>query len=563
MRVKFPMSGAVVVLGLALAAPALPGTDEPALEGEAARLSAQAVAAHVAALASDEFEGRFPGSAGEEKTVAYLSREFEALGLKPLGRTGYRQPVELVTLTPRTPPVVRLTGDFGVLEPQPLADIVVGPGRPLPETDLSASPVVFAGYGIVAPEEQWDDYAGVDVRGATVLVLWGEPSADAKEPRRFKGDALTHHATSLEKQKTAALRGAAALVQIHEEGRAGFPWSALAGQAGRARLQLRDRDPRETPLVQGAMRGDYVRAFLERAGRKLDDLATLAGQRGFRALTLPKVTASITLRSEMKESTSSNVLAMLPGRLRPQEHVFLTAHWDHVGAATSGEGDRIFNGAVDNATGTAALLELARVLSVQKPAPERTIVFFATTCEEQGLLGSRYYVRHPLLPLRDTVAVLNMDAWFPFGATKGMASVGMGQSPDLDALLARANAVEGRRVLPDSSPQFGAYFRSDHYPFAAAGVPALFAVNNPATEEDPSETADVQRWQDYVATRYHKVEDEYDAATWDLGGLMQDVRSFYRVTRWLADSNEWPDWAPDSEFRAVHLERRGIARASP
>lgn len=553
-----PMHTRFLMLLAALAVPAATIQGRAAADGvedTARALSEQAIASHVATLAGDDYGGRFPGSAGDRKTVDYLDSQFRSFGLRPVGGDSYRQAVELVTITPKAPPVVVLNGPFGKLQPIAVTDILVSAGRPQVETDVSASRVVFVGFGIVAPEEKWDDYAGVDVTGATVIALWGEPAADEQQPHRFNGEALTHYAMPLEKQKNAALHGAAALLLIHEQEAAGFPWSTLAGQSGKPRLQLRDRAARETPLVQGSLRGDYARDLFQRAGLDLGRLRDEAGRPGFRGRELPKVTANITLRSELAESTSDNVVAMLPGRSRPREHIVLTAHWDHVGIAPAGEGDRIFNGAVDNATGTAVLLELARALAALKPRPERSIVFIATTCEEQGLLGSYYYVRHPLLPLHDTVAALNLDALFPFGETKGMASVGIGQSPDLDALLAKANAAEGRVVLPDLS-QFGEYFRSDHYPFARSGVPAIFAVNNPVADIDPTEQADIARWQDYVTTRYHKVGDQYDAATWDLGGLMQDARTYYRVVRWLADSRTWPDWAPESEFRPVHVKRR-------
>ena len=415
---------------------------------------------------------------------------------------------------------------------------------------LASEGLVFAGYGIVAPEHGWDDYAGVDVRGKTVLVLSGDPGPTRSDPSFFKGLALTHHGTTKAKLERARERGAAALLVLHDEAASGLPWAVLAQNSKQTKMQLRTGADAATTLV-GALPITTGRELLASAGVDVEAAFPAAAADGFRA-RVAALPHRFDLRRTSEAIDSHNVVGWIRGSERPDEYVVYTAHWDHVGVAPEGAGkagDRIFNGAVDNATGTAALLELAEAFAAA-PTPRRSVVFLATTAEEQGLLGASYYTEDPLFPLADTVAVINMDALFPFGPTKGMTVVALGSSEIEEYMDVAARAV-GRRLYPDPAPQLGAFFRSDHYPFAAKGVPAIFAVGGPASDPDAGETVDLGRFMDYVGQHYHQVSDEYDPDRWDLGGIVQDVEVYFRTGWAIANDERRPAWYPDSEFRAL------------
>ena len=523
-------------------APAVPAdsTADP-LAPALATIRGEDLAAHVRTLAADEFEGRFPGTPGEVKTVAYITAHLARLGIRPALGGSYLQPVPLVAGAVAPDATLRVRGRGGALELRWGDDHLLASPASAPLVELGERELVFAGYGIVAPEYGWDDYGELDVRGKIVLALADEPGDD---PARFEGKAASYYGTPWHKGQVAAARGAAALLEIRRDEVGGVAWSTLALGARAPKIRL-DHAPADRPALQGLLREARAAELLALAGARLDELRAAAARPGFRAVPLA-ASASIRLETRRDALTSHNVVGILPGARRPDEYVVYTAHWDHVGTRPGLRGDAIFNGAVDNATGTAALLELAEAFAALDPPPDRSIVFLATTAEEQGLLGARHYAEHPVFPLRATVGVINMDALFPFGATAGMTVVGLGSS-ELEDHLARAARAVGRTLHPDPAPELGAFFRSDHYPFAEKGVPAIFAVGGPTPAGGE---AALRPYEDYVTTRYHQPGDEFDPATWDMAGIVQDVEVYLRTGAALAEDVGFPNWRPGHAFRA-------------
>ena len=415
-------------------------------------------------------------------------------------------------------------------------------------------PVVFVGYGITAPEYDYDDYAGADVRGAVVVTVGGEPPAREGDTAWFQGEALTHHASPGAKVEAASRAGAVAIVELRADGEHGIAWSVLADGAKAPKYDLAADHGRVG--VRGLVRADRFDAAFGDGAVSTSKLRQDAAAPGFVARDLGLV-ADLDVRTEAVPVTSHNVVGWIEGADRPDEVVVYTAHWDHVGSRNHLSGDKIFNGAVDNATGTAALLELAAAFASMATPPRRSVVFVATTAEEQGLLGARHYVDHPVFPLRNTVGVINMDALFPFGASSSMTVVAMGSS-ELEDYLAEAARRTGRTLHPDPTPQAGAFFRSDHFPFAERGVPAVFAVGGPTPQQLETDPARLARYADYLQHRYHQPADEYDPATWDMAGIVQDVQVYFRAGLALANDDAFPNWRPDHPFRA----RRDAMRES-
>jgi hypothetical protein len=532
-----------------------PAASDDPVQAAVAGIRAEDLAAHVRVLASDAFEGRFPGSAGETKTVAYISAHFAQHGLEPAVAGSYLQPVPLVSVT-LAPETSAQLGGRSLRVPE---DLVVSSATPRARVELVDADVVFAGHGIVAPEHDWDDYAGIDVRGKVVMVLPGDPDPSRDDPGFFEGRALTVYGTTAHKAEQAARLGAAALLTLYDPEAFGTPWDVFEQGARLPHQQLTESGgPPKVPLQGLLPRSTLLAALDERGRATLEELQRLVAQDDFTARPLP-LRLSVSLHREVEPVVSHNVVGILRGVRRPDEHIVYTAHWDHVGRNESREGDGIYNGAVDNATGIAALLELAEAFAGLPQPPDRSVVLVATTAEEQGLLGSTWYVEHPVLPLADAVGVINMDALFPFGATRGMTVVALGSS-ELDRYMTEAASTVGRRLYPDPNPELGAFFRSDHYPFAHRGVPAIFAVGGPAPE--PDETVELERFAEYVRTRYHQVGDEYDDATWDMAGIVQDVTIYFRTGHAIAMDEHRPQWSPASPFRARHEALRAAAARS-
>jgi hypothetical protein len=542
----------------ALATPA--AAAEPSFLEAWRGITGAGIARHVETLASDAYGGREPGTAGEDSTLAYLERAFAAAGAGPWSAAGYRHAVPLAEVTATGPAKFTVRDAKGRWSPRVGEQFVARFGRPIEAIELEDVPLVFAGFGVTAPEYGWDDYGDSKLDGAAVLLLRGEPG-DPRDTTTFLGPGITTHALPQNKAKNAARHGARLGVTVHTDSSAGHPWSTIGG-GGLGRTQMFLAEDVGGDALDGSVHlsEPAARELLRRAGHDLDALVEAARRPGFRPIPLG-TTLALSARARTRAFTSHNMIARLEGRSAPDECVIYTAHWDHVGTNPSLPGeDKIFNGAVDNASGTAGLIELARAFAALPERPRRTVLFVATTCEEKGLIGSEYLSRHPVMPLANTAAVINLDALFPFGSYRGMAVPGFGASEIEDVLAEAARRVD-RVLLPDDQPQAGAYYRSDHWPFAEKGVPAVFAVGNPLPATMEADTAMAARFTWYMRSGYHKVGDEYDAATWDMRGLEEDVRVLFETGWRIADDDRWPNWRWGNPFRAKRDAMRAAAAA--
>jgi Zn-dependent M28 family amino/carboxypeptidase len=510
-------------------------------------IDADGLRERIVVLAADSMEGRSPSSPGEERTVAYLEAELRGTGLQPGNGDSFRQEVPLVSITsdPRRARVL-VHGDGGTSQLVYGSDYMTWTKRVVESVSVDRSDMVFVGYGIVAPEYGWNDYASVDVRGKTVVILVNDPGFATQDSTLFSGDAMTYYGRWTYKYEEAARQGAAAALIVHETEAASYPWAVVRGSwAGEQFDLVRSDDNMSRVAVEGWITSETAEMLFGRAGLSLAAMKEGAATSGFAARPL-RLAASFELHNTLRRSTSNNVIAVLPGAERPNEYVLYMAHWDHLGRDASLDGDQIYNGALDNATGTAGLLLLARAFAAADPAPERSVVFLAVTAEEQGLLGSAYYATDPVVPLDHTVAAINMDAMNVLGPMRDITVIGLGQS-DLDGYVAAAAGIQGRTVRPDPDPAAGGYYRSDHFSFAKAGVPALNADGGVDHVERGEAWAREQRDR-FEAERYHKPSDEVDAE-WDLRGTVDDLRLLFRIGYRLANEDTWPNWSSTSEFR--------------
>ena len=503
-------------------------------------------------LSSDEYEGRMPGSAGEEKTVSFLVEQFEAAGLEPGNNGSWVQEVPLVEITGKDFAPLTIEGagtgmsfDYG-------SEWVGVTYREDTSTSLDDSEMVFVGYGINAPEKGWNDYEGVDVKGKTVVILVNDPDFGTETLEGpFNGKAMTYYGRWTYKYEEAARQGAAAALIVHETAPAAYGWNVVESSwSGPQAYAQRGENAPPLTQVNGWIQNDVARKILAAAGKDLDELTTMARTKGFKAVPLG-LTASTSFRNDVRNYNSRNVIGILPGSERPDEYVIHTAHWDHLGRCTPApDGDDICNGAVDNATGTAALVALAEAHAKAGPA-KRSLVFLAVTAEEQGLLGADYYAANPVFPLEQTVGGINMDAFLIAGPSKDVTVVGPGKS-ELDRFLDAALKVDGRVVTADPSPEAGYYYRSDHFAFAKRGVPMLYVDGGEDLVEGGREAGE-KIAAEYRADRYHGPKDEYDE-NWDWSGVMADLQLFYRLGRMMAESASWPNWVDGDEFRATRDE---------
>lgn len=517
------------------------------------RITSAGLLEHLRVLASDRFAGRGPGTRGEDSTVAYLSDQFRRMGLRPGNGASFEQPVPLVGTTSAVDASISVGGSTMALRTPD--DIAAWSMRPDPLVKVDASQMVFVGYGVSAPEQGWDDYKGVDLRGKTVVMLVGDPPVpdprdpSKLDPRTFRGDAMTYYGRWTYKFEQAAARGAVACLIVHQTGPAGYGWGVVASNTGRERTEIAGAGEHHIP-VEGWIHLDAARRLFTAAGQDFDALQRAAGTRAFRPVSLGSA-ASFTVRNEVRQVRSRNVIARIEGSdpaLRSQ-YVLYTAHWDHFGIGRAIDGDSIYNGALDNAGGLAWLLQSARAFAALPTAPRRTIVFLAVTAEEQGLLGARWYAAHPPFPLARTVADINMDIPNPWGRTRSIVSVSHGQTT-LEDILAREAARQGRNVLPDPEPEKGYFYRSDHFELARNGVPALtFLFPGANYVGQPADYGQRVR-ANYVANDYHKPTDEVKP-DWDLTGMVDDARLLFRVGVDVANGARWPEWNPGTEFRAA------------
>ena len=541
----------------------------PALRPALDAIRGDEILKHIKVLASDEFEGRGPGTAGEAKTVAYLTDQFRAFGLKPGNPDGtFVQAVPLVGVR-----ATSVTGAFEVggksLELKFPDDWVAVSRRQAEQIRVDNSEVVFVGYGVVAPEYGWDDYKGLDVRGKTLVMLVNDPPvvdpADPSklDPKFFKGRAMTYYGRWTYKFEIASEKGAAAAILVHETGPAGYPYAVVVGSHSRENFDIATPGGDASRVaIEAWVTQEKARALCTASGHDFEALKAAARRIDFRPVSL-NARIRMAVSSTHREVKSSNVVARLDGSdpALKNEVLVYTAHWDHLGRDPALVGDQIYNGAADNASGTAALLELARAFSKVSPAPKRSILFLSVTAEEKGLLGARYYATHPLYPLAKTLADINMDVINLWGRTRDVVSVGLGQTT-LDDLLVAAARGQGRVVIPDSEPEKGFYYRSDHFEFAKQGVPALDAKGGIDYRDKPPGYGQQKR-DAYTQNDYHKVSDEVKP-DWDLTGAVEDLQLLLEVGYEVTQGSNRPEWKPGSEFREKRREKApGASAPSP
>ena len=529
----------------------MPAIDEAALMSDIRRLS------------SDEFAGRAPGTKGEELTVRHLVDQFTAAGLEPGNADGtWIQRVPLVGVTPKDPSPMMIRRAGRTMSFKPQEQVVAFSPRVSETIDLQNSEMVFVGYGVQAPEFQWDDFKGVDVRGKTLVVLVNDPPVpvdpsqpEALDAKVFGGVAMTYYGRWTYKYDKGAELGAAAVLIVHETGPAGYGFNVVQGFGGeRFDLVTPDKNMNR-PAIQGWLSLEAATALLKASGEDFAALKARARTREFQPVPLG-ATASMSFQQTLRTLDSQNVLAKLTGAdptLRG-EYVVYMAHWDHLGVGTPVNGDAIYNGARDNASGTALLLEMARAFRKVQPAPKRTILFAAVTAEESGLLGSAYYATFPPYPLERTLAAINMDVTNVWGRTRDLTIVGLGAS-ELDTYAREAAAEQGRILTPDSEPEKGFYYRSDHFNFAKVGVPALDPGAGSEFIGKPPSFGEEKR-DEWTAQDYHQPSDEVKD-WWDLSGAAEDGRLLFAVGYRVANADRYPEWSAGNEFRAIREKSLG------
>ena len=508
-------------------------------------------------LASDEFEGRAPGSVGEEKTANYLEAQMKRIGLQPGNNGSYFQDVPMVeTTADEAATTLSLTTSTGKRDLKFGTDYVIGTRTGQTEVKLDASDLVFVGYGVDAPEQQWNDYAGQDWTGKTVVMFVNDPGFHSKDEALFGGNRMTYYGRWTYKFEEAARKGAAAALIVHDTDGASYGWDVVKNSWAGPQYDLPAKDDPEKRIpLQGWLSAEAAKQLFADAGLDLEAAYANAGKRGFKPVPL-KAKASVALKSSITEKTSRNVIGVLPGASKPDEAVLYMAHWDHLGKHEGEEGDNIYNGAVDNATGVAGILEIAEAFAHQDPKPARSVVFVAVTLEESGLLGSKYYVAHPTFPLNKIAGVINLDAMSVGGKSRDFVVTGKGNSELEDMLKVYADQ-QGRVLAEEGNPAGGYYFRSDHFNFAKAGVPALYAKGGNDLLDGGVEAGKAAS--EEYAKRYHQASDEVHDG-WKLDGVVQDLQALYGVGKDLAVEDTWPNWYEGNPFKAA---RDTMMKAEP
>lgn len=522
-------------------APVVPTTDGKF----SAEIKAEDFAARVQKLSSDQFEGRKPGTIGERVTTAYIKDQFEQIGLKPGNKGSWFQTVPMVQTTLVDPATIKIdvagaqaSSSFSVGK-----ESVIGTLNGSAEVNLKDSDIVFVGYGVNAGD--WNDYADVDVKGKTVIVLVNDPGWGNNDPELFKGKALTYYGRWTYKYEEAARQGAAAAFIVHEDGGAGYPWGVVEnGWSGPRAALPASEDPAPRLTTAGWFTEASATKLFADAGADFAALKKSADLRGFKPTVLD-AKLSVAYSSVVETTSSENVVGYLPGSERPDESIVYTAHWDHLGKDESLTGDQIYNGAIDNATGVAGIIEIAEAFVKQDPAPKRSVVFTAVTLEESGLLGAQYFVAHSPFAIDKMAANINIDAIGINGLTKNVTVIGLGQS-ELDEYITEAATAQNRVVGGDESPEKGYFFRSDHVNFARAGVPALYASGGNDLVKGGVEAGNAAAAL-YTKNAYHQPGDNYDP-NWDFRGVVQDLEALYSVGRKLADESSYPQWKAGADF---------------
>ena len=519
-----------------------------------ASFTADGILRHTKVLASDAYEGRAPGTKGEDSTIAYLTRQFKQLGLQPGNPNGtYIQDVPLYGFTAQ--PTASFTANGKKINLKFPDDYVAISHQYKPQVNVTNSDMVFVGYGIVAPEYGWDDYKGLDVKGKTIVMLVNDPpipdqnDTSQLDKKMFGGRAMTYYGRWTYKYEIATEKGAAAAIIIHETGPAGYPYEVVSGSWSRENVDIQTPDKNANQVaVKSWITSEKAKELFSAAGQDFATLKKAALQKNFKPVVLPAI-ANFNLKMTLRELKSRNVIARLDGsdpNLK-NEYVIYSAHWDHLGKDPKLTGDQIYNGALDNATGTAGLLELAKAYKSLPAPPKRTILFLAVTAEEQGLLGSKYYASNPLYPLNKTLANINMDVLNAHGRTKDVIIIGYGNST-LDDILANAAQSQNRKIVPEATPEKGSFYRSDHFEFAKQGVPALYAESGEEPVDKPKDYFR-KKAEAYTANDYHKVSDDVKP-DWDFSGAIQDLQLYFMVGYDVAQGDTYPEWKPGTEFKA-------------
>ena len=545
---------AVMVMGLLFAVPAYAEEDGPADSQQRAALSQitdSSLRAHIRFLASDQLEGRGPGSRGDELAQQYIATQFESMGLlaaAPQG--GWSQPVPLVGVLSHAPKALAFQREGQQLELKYFDDFIVASGRPVPRVEVQDAEVVFVGYGITAPEYGWDDFKGMDLRGKILLMMNNDPATD---PQLFGGSTRLYYGRWDYKYASAARQGAAGAILIHTDESAGYPYRVVQTSWTGEEFELRDQQGPRTDF-KGWVTDDGARRLVRFAGHDLDKLRQAAESREFRPVPLG-TRVSLEITSDVRQRDTGNVVGLLPGsdpQLNQQALVYM-AHHDHIGLAAerNEKGDNIYNGAVDNASGVSVLLSIARAHASLPERPRRSILFVSVGAEEQGLLGSEYFAAHPPKPARDLAAVINVDGINILGPTRDINLIGKGKS-NLDAHVERLARWQRRVVVPDQFPDRGYYYRSDQFSLAKIGVPGIYLHAGVEVVGKPEGWGREQR-EAWVQTHYHQPSDEYNP-DWDLRGAIQDAQLLFYTGCAIADQSEMPRWSPGDEFESVRRD---------
>lgn len=547
-----------LTLMTALLALSLSGCQKADLQPALNSITAEDLSKDIRILSSDEFEGRSPSSEGEVKSINYIKEEYEKIGLLPGNKDSYFQEVPMVSITASPGAKLNILGNRKTNEFTYADEFMATTMRVTDTVSLKNSEMIFVGYGTVAPEYKWNDYEGLDVRGKTVVMLVNDPGFATQDPSLFNGNAMTYYGRWTYKYEEAARQGAEAAFIIHETKPASYPWDVVKNSWSGPQFSLiTDDNNMSRCAIEGWFTIESTRKIFEQAGLDFDKLKADAAKPGFKAVPM-NLNATMTLQNTIQKSSSNNVIGVLPGRARADEYIFYTAHWDHLGMDPSKTDDPIYNGALDNATGVAGLIELAQAFAKLPSPPERSIVFLAVTAEEQGLLGSQYYAEHPIFPLTKTVAEMNMDALNIYGKMKDIILIGYGYS-DLDDYVKSVASEMGRMVRPDQEPEKGHFYRSDHFSFAKQGVPAIYIETGEDSVEHGEEWTKKQK-ENYTANNYHKPSDEFDP-DWDLSGMVDDLQLLFRVGYKLGMEDTFPNWKEGTEFKAKRdKDMQAVAR---
>lgn len=517
------------------------------------KISAADIGHRIEQLSSDEFAGREPGTEGGQMASQYIADEMKAAGIAPMGKDGtYFQPITLTRTTVADGSFMEIGKPKGETTKYEFQEnTVYWTKRYQDKVSVTNSELVFVGYGITAPEYEWGDYAGVDVKGKTVVMLVNDPGFATKDEALFNGNSMTYYGRWTYKYEEAARQGAAAALIIHQKEAASYGWGVVSGSWSGAQIDLvRPDKGASRAALEGWLSLDASKALFSNAGLDFDKVTKEAAQKGFKPIPMAGLQLSAVINNEIETSTSRNVAGVVRGTKYPDEYVLFMGHWDHLGMKPVAEGeDGIYNGAVDNATGTAVILEIGEAFA-QSPA-ERSILIVAVTAEESGLLGSAYYAQDPIVPLAKTVAGVNIDAILPIGRSKDIVVVGFGAS-ELDDRLKDVITPRGMYIRPDPKPEAGFYYRSDHISLAKMGVPMLYAKGGIDHEVNGKSYGEAFV-ENYGKERYHDPSDEYDHS-WDLTGIEQVTNIFYELGRGIADSRDWPNWYEGAEFRALRDE---------